>query len=66
MVTITRIAVPLKVGTVIAAEMICVCELTGIEMICVFELTGILDPMFHKWLCVQKINRCIDTVVKKH
>ena len=29
MVTITRIAVPLKVGTAIAVEMICVCEFTG-------------------------------------
>ena len=55
-VTISKIAVPLKVGTATAAEMMCVC-------VCV--LTGILDLVFHKCLCVQNINRCIDTTMKK-
>ena len=48
-VTISRIAVPLKVGTAMAAEMIGVCV-----------LTGTLDLVFHKCLSVQNTNRCID------
>ena len=53
-VTISRIAVPLTVGTAVAAEMMGVCV-----------LTGILHLVFHKCLCVQNINRCIDSVMKK-
>ena len=53
-VTISRSAVPLKVGTAMGAEMIEVCV-----------LTGILDPVFRKCLCVQNTNRCIGTILKK-
>ena len=53
-VTISRIAVPLKIGTAMAAE-----------MTCVFVLTGILDLVFHKCLCVQNIIRCVDTIMNK-
>ena len=53
-VTISRIAVPLKVGTAMAAEMMGVCL-----------LTGILDLFFHSCLCVPNINRRIDTIMKK-
>ena len=44
----------LKVGTAMAAEMIGVCV-----------LTGILDLVFHMCLCVQNINHCINTNMKK-
>ena len=46
-VTISRSAVPLKVGTAMGAEMMGVCV-----------LTGILDLVFHKCLCVQNTSRC--------
>ena len=41
-ITISRIAVPLKVGTAMAAEMMGVCV-----------LTGILDLVFHNCLCAK-------------
>ena len=53
-VTIGRIAVPLKVGTAMATEMMGVCV-----------FAGILDLVFHKCLCVYNINRCINTIMKK-
>ena len=53
-VTISSTAVPLKVGTPMAAGMM------GVRM-----FTGILDLVFHKCLCEQNINRCIDTHLKK-
>ena len=53
-VTISRSAVPLKVGTAMEAEMMGVCV-----------LTGILDLIFHKCLCVQNTSRCIGTILKK-
>ena len=53
-VTISRSAVPLKVGTAMGAEMIEVCV-----------LTGILDLVFRKCLCVQNTSRCIGTILKK-
>ena len=53
-VTISRIAVPLKVGTAIAAETMGVCM-----------PTGILDLVFHKCLCGQITDMCIDTSMKK-
>ena len=53
-VTISRSAVPLKVGTAMGAEMMGVCV-----------LTGILDLVFHKCLCVQNTSRCIGTILKK-
>ena len=53
-VTISRSAVPLKVGTAMEAEMIEVCV-----------LTGILDLVFRKCLCVQNTSRCIGTILKK-
>ena len=48
-VTISKMAVPLKVGTAMAAEIMGVCV-----------LMGILVLIFHTCLCVQNINRCID------
>ena len=54
LVMISRIAVPLKIGTAVAAEMTDVCVLTGIP-----------DLVFHKCLCVQNIIRCIDTIMNK-
>ena len=53
-VTISRIAVPLKVGTAMAAEIMGVCV-----------LTVILDLIFNPTLCVQNINHCVDTILKK-
>ena len=50
-VTIIKIAVPLKAGTAMAAE---------VKGVCV--LTEILDLVFNKCLCVQSINRCTDTI----
>ena len=52
--TISRSAVPLKVGTAMGAEMMGVCV-----------LTGILDLVFHKCQCVQNTSRCIGTILKK-
>ena len=53
-VTIRKIAVPLKVGTAVAAEVAGVCV-----------LTGILDLLFNKSLCVQKVIECINSIVNK-
>ena len=53
-VSISRSAVPLKVGTAMGAQMIEVCV-----------LTRILDLIFHKCLCVQNTSRCIGTILKK-
>ena len=53
-VTISKIAVPLKVGTAMAAEVAGVCV-----------LTEILDLVFNNSLCVQKINRCLDRILDK-
>ena len=53
-VTISGIAVPLKVGTAVAAEVMGVCV-----------LTEILDLVFNKCLCVQNINRCIEQILDK-
>ena len=52
--TISRIAVLLKIGTAVAAEMTDVCV-----------LTGILDMVFHKCLCVQNVIRSFDTIMNK-
>ena len=54
-VTISGIAVPLKVGTAMAAEVTSVCVLTEI----------LDDLVFNKCLCIQNINRCIDKVLDK-
>ena len=43
-----------KVDTAMAAELMGVCV-----------LTGMLDLVFHKCLCVQSINQCVDTFLKK-
>ena len=51
-VTISRIAVPLKIGTAMAAEVAGVCV-----------LTGILDLVFNKCLCVQSVNQCINRIL---
>ena len=53
-VTISRIAVPLKAGAAMAAEV------TG-----VWVLTEILDLVFTKCLGVQIINRCLDKILDK-
>ena len=53
-VTSSTIAVPLTVGTAIAAEMMGVCV-----------LTGILDLIFNKCLCVPNIDKCVDKVLNK-
>ena len=53
-VTISKIAVPLKVGTAMAAEVVGVCVITGIS-----------DLVFNKSLCVRKVNECIDSVLNK-
>ena len=52
-VTISKIAVLRKVGAATAAEMMGVCV-----------LTGFLDLVFHKCLCGQNINHCVDTIMK--
>ena len=54
-VTISKISVPLKVGTAMAAEVAGVCV-----------LTGVLDLVFNKSLCVQNINQCINRILNKH
>ena len=51
-VTISRIAVPLKIGTAMAAEVAGVCV-----------LTGILDLVFNKCLCVQSVKQCINRIL---
>ena len=53
-VTIGKIAVPLKVTTAMAAEVMDVCV-----------LREILDLVFNRCLCVQNILRCIDHVLHK-
>ena len=53
-VTIIRIAVPLKVGTAMAAEVAGVCL-----------VTGILDLVFSRCLCVQNIMQCINKISNK-
>ena len=53
-VTISRIAVPLKVGTTMAAEVAGVCV-----------LTGILVLVLNKCLCVQSVNQCINSFLNK-
>ena len=53
-VTISRIAVPLRVGTAITAEVMGVCV-----------LTEILDLVFKKSLCIQNINRCMNKILDK-
>ena len=50
-VATSKNAVPLKDGTAMAAELIGVCV-----------LTETLDLVFNKCQCMQKINRCIDTI----
>ena len=50
-VTLSRIAVPLTVGTTMAALWVCV-------------LAEILDLVFNKSPSVQNFNRCIDTFLK--
>ena len=50
--TISRIAVPLKVGTFMAAEMRGVCVLPGIQHL-----------IFHRRLGVQNINGCVDNIL---
>ena len=49
---ISKIAVPLKVGTAVAAE---------VEGVCV--LTGILDLIFNKCLCAPSVNHCINRIL---
>ena len=51
-VTISKISVLLKNGTAMAAEVAGVCV-----------LTGVLDLLFNKSLCVQKINQCINRIL---
>ena len=53
-VTISRIAVPLKVGTTMAAEV------AGVRV-----LAGILDLVFNKCLCVQSVNQCSNIILNK-
>ena len=52
LVTISRIAVPLQVGTAVAAEVAGVCV-----------LTGILDLIFYKCLCAQRVNQIINRIL---
>ena len=51
-VTISKITLPLKVGTAVAAEVVGVCV-----------LTGILDLIFCKCLCAQSVNECINRIL---
>ena len=53
-VTISKILVPLKVGTAMAAEVAGVCV-----------LTGILGLVFNKSLSNQNINRCLEMNLDK-
>ena len=53
--TISKIAVPLGIGTAMAPEVVGVCV-----------LTGIVDLVLHKSLNVRNINQCIDEIVKNH
>ena len=53
-VTNSKIVVPLKVGTAVAAEVAGVCV-----------LTGILDLIFCKCLCAQSVNECINRILNK-
>ena len=53
-VTIIRIAVTLKIGTAMAAEVAGVCV-----------LMGIFDVVFTKRLCVQSVDKCINSIRNK-
>ena len=53
-VTISKVAVPLRVGTAMAAEVLGVCV-----------LKEIFDLVFHKCLNIQNMNRYIDTPSQK-
>ena len=53
-VTNSKIAVPHKVETAMAAEMMGVCV-----------RTGTLDLIFNKCLCVPNVDKCIDKVLAK-
>ena len=53
-VTIGKLAMPLKVGTAMAAE---------IGGVCVF--TGFRDLIFCKCLCVKNVNLCITRILNK-
>ena len=50
----SKIAVPLKDGTAMAAEVAGVCV-----------LTGIIDLIFCKCSCAQSVNQCINRTLKK-
>ena len=52
--TISRVAVPLEVGTAMAAEVVRVCV-----------LTGILDLVFNQSLCVRIVNECVNSTLNK-
>ena len=54
-ITISKVAVPLGIGTAMAAEVM------GAGV-----LTGILDLVLHKSLSVKNISQCIDAMVKKY
>ena len=51
-VTITKIAIPLKVGTAMAAEVAGVCV-----------LKSIFDLIFCECWCVQNVNQCINRIL---
>ena len=54
-VTISKIAIPLKVGTAMSAEVAGVCV-----------LTVIVDLIFCKCLCVQNANQCINRILNNN
>ena len=54
----SKIAIPLKVGAAMAAEMMGVCVLTG-------SLNLVFNKLFNKRLCVQNIHRSIGTFLNK-
>ena len=53
-ITISKVAVPLGIGTTMAAEVM------GARV-----LTGILDLVLHKSLSIKNVSQCIDAMVKQ-
>ena len=52
--TLSKTAVPLNVGTAMAADVVGVCFLMGIR-----------DLIFCKCLCAQSVNQCINIILNK-
>ena len=54
-ITISNVALPLGIGTAMAADVVGVCV-----------LPGILDLVLHRSLSVKNVNQCIDAILKNY